>query len=94
VLGPHDVAYALISAGTEDRTTRDTALLRRYHDRLRAAGITGYPWPLCVWDYRFALLTNLLQYVLQDSLRWLRKTTAIAQVWECDRLFGEPLPNA
>jgi len=94
VLGPHDVAYALISAGTEDRTTRDTALLRRYHDRLRAAGITGYSWPLCVWDYRFALLTNLLQCVLQDSLRWLRKTTAIAQVWECDRLFDEPLPNA
>jgi hypothetical protein len=93
-LGPHDIAYSLISADTEDRKARDTALLRRYHGRLHALGIDTYPWPLCVWDYRFALLTNLLQCVLQDSPHWLRKTSAIAQVWECDRLFVGPVPNA
>lgn len=89
-LGPHDIAYSLISADTADRTARDTALLRRYHRRLRESGITTYPWSLCLWDYRFAVLTNLLQCVLQDSLGWLRKTSTIAAIWECDRLFGDP----
>ena len=87
-LGPHDIAYSLISADTPDRRARDTALLRGYHGRLGDLGIAGYPWALCLWDYRFALLTNLLQSVLQDSLRWLRKTSAIAAVWECDHLPG------
>ena len=89
-LGPHDVAYCLISAETADRKSRDIALLRRYHGRLGELGITGYPWALCLWDYRFALLSNLLQSVLQDSLAWHRKTSAIAAVWECDLLLGNP----
>lgn len=93
-LGPHDVAYCLISADTEHREARDTSLLRRYHERLHALGIADYPWSICTWDYRFAVLTNLLQCVLQNSLSWLHKTSAIAAVWECDRLFNEPPPNA
>lgn len=93
-LGPHDIAYCLISADTENRVVRDTLLLRRYHERLGASGITGYPWDLCIRDYRFSVLTNLLRCVLQDSLPWLRKTSAIAEVWECDRLFDDPVPSA
>ena len=89
-LGPHDIAYCLIAADTPDRMARDTALLRRYHERLRETGITGYPWDVCVRDYRFALLTNLLQCVLQDSLGWLRTTSAIAELWDCERLVTDP----
>ncbi len=88
-LGPHDIAYCLISADTADRMARDMGLLRRYHGRLGELGITAYPWALCLWDYRFAVLTNLLQCVLQDSLGWLRRTSAIAAVWDCDRLLGD-----
>lgn len=89
-LGSHDIAYCLISADTANRKARDTALLRRYHGRLRELRIAAYPWDVCVWDYRFAVLTNLLQCVLQDSLRWLRRTSAIAAVWDCDRLYDDP----
>jgi hypothetical protein len=76
-LGPHDLAYCLHGAPVADRPTRDLALLRRYWEGLRAAGIDGYGWDLCQWDYRFSLLTNLFQSVFQHSLAWFRKTDAL-----------------
>lgn len=80
-LGPHDLAYALISQPAADRLTRDTALLRRYHAGLIAAGITGYGWEQCLWDYRFSLVTNLFQSARQMNPAWMRKTlAAIADV--------------
>ncbi len=89
-LAPHDIAYCLISAPTPDRITRDTSLLRRYHQQLLNRGITGYGWDQCLWDYRFSLLTNLLQCVLQRSLVWFRKTMAIIHVWRCAELLSPP----
>ncbi len=88
-LGPHDVAYCLISAETPDRRRRDTALLERYHGRLSALGVRGYDWEQCLHDYRLALLTNLLQCVLQGILSWLRRTVAIIDVWQCDDLLTD-----
>lgn len=90
-LGPHDIAYCLISAPTPDRITRDTSVLRRYYHRLLKLGITGYGWDQCLWDYRFSLLTNLLQCVLQRSLAWFRKTMAIIRIWRCAELLSPPL---
>ena len=76
-LGPHDLAYALLSAPVVDRPARDLALLRRYHDGLVAAGVTDYSFALCQWDYRFSLVTNLFQAVFQDRAHWFRKTAAV-----------------
>lgn len=75
-LGPHDLAYGLLSAPAVDRSARDLALLRRYHDGLVAADVTDYSFELCQWDYRFSLVTNLFQAVFQDSVHWFRKTAA------------------
>jgi hypothetical protein len=82
-LGPHDLAYCLISAPAEDRPGRDMALLRRYWEGLLAAGVEGYGWDLCQWDYRFSLLTNLFQSVLQGSSFWFRKTAALVAELDC-----------
>ena len=76
-LGPHDLAYGLLSAPALDRPARDLGLLRRYHDGLLAAGVTDYGFALCQWDYRFSLITNLFQALFQDSTRWFRKTAAV-----------------
>lgn len=76
-LGPHDLAYCLLSAPAADRQARDLALLRRYWEGLRAAGVDGYGWDLCQWDYGFSLITNLFQAVFQNSLSWFRKTAAV-----------------
>jgi len=76
-LGPHDLAYCLHGAPADDRATRDLALLHRYWAGLTAAGVRGYDWELCQWDYRFSLITGLLQAVLQRSTFWLHKTAAV-----------------
>ncbi len=87
-LGPHDLMYALISAPTQDRVVRDTALLKRYHAELSEQGVAGYSWTQCLWDYRFSLLTNLWQAVLQNSLYWFRKTSELVNIWESDSLLA------
>jgi aminoglycoside phosphotransferase (APT) family kinase protein len=76
-LGPHDLAYCLHSAPAADRPARDLALVRRYWEGLRAAGVETYGWDLCQWDYGFSLVTNLFQSVFQNSLTWFRKTAAV-----------------
>lgn len=77
-LGPHDLAYCLFAAPAENRVERDLALLRYYREGLLAAGIDGYGWELCHWDYRFSLLTNLFQSVFQRSAIWFHKTARVA----------------
>ncbi len=78
-LGPHDLAYALISQETQDRAARDIALLARYHAGLVAAGVEDYTFEQAVWDYRFALLTNLFQSARQSNTAWMGKTlTAVS----------------
>lgn len=91
-LGPHDLAYCLISAPTEDRPTRDLALLRRYWEGLRAAGIEGYGWELCRWDYGFSVITNLFQSVFQNSPIWFRKTAALVAELDCRAALHSPPP--
>jgi hypothetical protein len=91
-LGPHDLAYCLLSAPTQDRPARDLALLRRYWEGLGAAGVEEYGWELCLWDYRFSLLTNLFQSVFQKSLTWFRRTAALIAELDCRAALRSPPP--
>jgi hypothetical protein len=93
-LGPHDLAYCLLSAPAEDRTARDLALLRRYWKGLRAAGVDDYGWELCQWDYRFSLITNLFQSVFQHSAVWFRKTAAAVAELDCRDALRRPAPTS
>jgi hypothetical protein len=95
-LGPHDVAYCMLSAPVaagEDRVPRDLALLRRYRDGLLAAGVEHYSQELCHWDYRFSLLTNLFQSVLQRSAFWFGKTAAVAREHQALAALHRPPPS-
>ena len=91
-LGPHDLAYCLISAPCDDRAARDFALLRRYWEGLQAAGVREYSWELCQWDYRFSLITNLFQSVLQSSATWFHKTADLIDLLDCRRALRMPAP--
>src|SRR5262249_32330826 len=82
-LGPHDLAYCLSAVPAADRPARDRALLRRYWERLRAAGVEQYGWDLCQWDYRFSILTNLFQSLFQSSLFWFRRSAALIAELDC-----------
>jgi len=93
-LGPHDLAYCLHAAPTDQRRTRDLALLRRYWDGLGAAGITDYPWPLCQWDYQFSLVTNLFQSVFQRSAFWFRRTAGLIDELAALTALETPPPRA
>lgn len=86
-LGPHDLMFALLSVDAADRRSRDLALLRRYHQRLLARGVTHYCWDQCLWDYRFSLLTNVYQSIFQGSLRWFRRTLDVVGLWEAQELL-------
>jgi hypothetical protein len=55
--GPTDIAYLMPSE--LDQPTRE-GLLRRYHDRLLANGVTGYDWDVCWLDYRRAILEGMV----------------------------------
>ncbi|MBC7978595.1 MAG: aminoglycoside phosphotransferase family protein [Myxococcales bacterium] len=91
-LGPHDLAYCLLSAPSTDRAARDEALLRRYWHGLVHVGVRDYPWPLCQWDYQFSLITNLLQAVLQRSPFWFRKTAAMLDLLGGRAALRQPPP--
>ncbi len=55
--GAFDVGYMMAMSVTTDlRRTHETILLRRYHDKLMAAGVENYPWDEFFHDYRRALL--------------------------------------
>jgi aminoglycoside phosphotransferase (APT) family kinase protein len=91
-LGPHDLAYCLHGAPVADRPARGLALLRRYWEGLRAAGVEAYGWDLCQWDYRFSLVTNLFQSVFQNSLPWFRRTAALVFELEGRAALRSPPP--
>jgi hypothetical protein len=91
-LGPHDLLDCLLSAPAEDRPARDLALLRRYWEGLQAAGVEGYGWDLCQWDYRFSLITNLFQSVFQNSMIWFRKTATLIDELDCRAILRGPPP--
>ncbi|MFM8563356.1 MAG: phosphotransferase family protein [Acidimicrobiia bacterium] len=56
-VGLWDVANFLGQSVTiENRRSWEGELVRRYHDGLLAAGVTGYPWERCWRDYRYCLL--------------------------------------
>ena len=63
--GAFDVGYLMsMSITTELRRVHETALLRRYHDRLTAAGVEDYAYDAFFHDYRLALLIGFT-YVVQ-----------------------------
>ncbi|HEU0165460.1 MAG TPA: phosphotransferase [Thermomicrobiales bacterium] len=88
-LGTHDIAYSTIAIQTLDRKHGDLAMLQRYHRQLCELGVSTFSWEQCLWDYRFALLTNLLQCMLQESLTWFRTTAAIITEVGADSLLDE-----
>jgi hypothetical protein len=90
-LGPHDVAYLLTPLPAADRRARDAAVLRRYWDGLRAAGI-DYPWTLCEWDYRFSQFAKLFQSVFQGSVRWFRTSAALLDELDGRAALRDPPP--
>lgn len=92
-LPAHDLAYCLHAVPVEDRAVRDLALLRSYWDGLRAAGVQGYSWELCQWDYRFSLVTNLFQSVLQQSSYWFRATAAVVHSLDATMALRAPPPR-
>lgn len=91
-LGPHDLAYCLITVPSDDRATRDFALLRRYWERLCDAGVEHYRWDLCRWDHRFSLITNVFQSLFQDSVTWFRRTVALIDALDCRAALRDPPP--
>ena len=64
-----DVAY-FIGAGltADDRRPHEEALVRRYHDALVAAGVTGYDWDRCWHDYRRGTWAGLVMAVAASML--------------------------
>jgi aminoglycoside phosphotransferase (APT) family kinase protein len=91
-LGPHDLAYCLHAAPSDDRAARDLALLRRYWEGLGRAGVAGYGWELCQWDYKLSLITNLFQAVFQHSVTWFRKTAALVAELDGRTALRSPPP--
>jgi hypothetical protein len=58
--GPFDIGYMMSgSVNTDVRREHEMALLKGYHDKLRAAGVEGYDFDECLHDYRRALLIGL-----------------------------------
>jgi hypothetical protein len=49
----------------ERRKALEGRLLRRYHERLCEAGISGYAWEDCQQDYRISMMMSLLIPVWQ-----------------------------
>jgi aminoglycoside phosphotransferase (APT) family kinase protein len=51
-----DIAYLVGLHWFRDQRERfEQPLLRRYHARLRAEGVTDYPWEACWNDYRYSM---------------------------------------
>jgi hypothetical protein len=70
-VGPamNDVAYVMgADLLPEDRRPVEEDLVRRYHDGLRAAGITGYDWDACWQDHRKGTFAGLVMAVAASML--------------------------
>jgi hypothetical protein len=102
---PYDAAYLLSQSMTPElRAAEEQRLLRAHWERLRAAGVTGYPFEQCWDEYRVALLfclvypmTALGHYDLtNERTRELamtmlaRSTRAIAETGALDLVPSDP----
>lgn len=59
--GPHDVAYMItLFWYPERRQTMEKELIKHYHERLQAYGVSNYAWEACWYDYRLFTIRNLL----------------------------------
>jgi Phosphotransferase enzyme family len=59
-LGPKDLAHMMALFWFPERRRRlELPLLRRYHERLYAHGVTSYSWDECWADYRVCVLRKL-----------------------------------
>jgi hypothetical protein len=82
VWGPpgFDASYFL-GAGlpVEERRRHERTLLRRYHDALGAAGVTGYDWDACWTDYR--------RYAFGGFLMAIGASMMVVQTERGDEMF-------
>ncbi|MGH9274890.1 MAG: phosphotransferase family protein [Acidimicrobiales bacterium] len=64
-----DLAY-FIGSGllADERRPAEHDLVRRYHDRLLAAGVTDYEWTRCWDDYRLGTFSGLIMAVTASML--------------------------
>jgi len=92
-MGPRDIVSVIDRCLALDQRHRGRELVRFYHQRLRACGVTSYPWRACWQDYRLAFvdyLGLLLQrssapaWVLQHLPPLLHEFDAL----QCATLFG------
>jgi hypothetical protein len=58
--GTHDLAYTLVLRYPHRTLVNEQDLVKRYHDGLRAHGITDYSWEQCWYDYRRSVAEQLL----------------------------------
>lgn len=64
-----DVSYFLgAGLGVEDRRAHEEALVRQYHQALRAAGVEGYGWDRCWDDYRAFAFAGFHMAVLASMI--------------------------
>jgi len=64
-----DVAYFVgASLPPAIRRVHEDALLRGYHEELRRAGVTGYPWPRFLDDYRHAAFAGVVMTIAAAML--------------------------
>jgi hypothetical protein len=96
-VGPMDLAYTMsLFWFPERRALLEQSLLRRYHDRLLEHGVTGYNEQACWYDYRFAVIRNLLVPMRQWSTRpwpdfWylhLERSLLAFEDLGCEELLG------
>ena len=67
--GLADAAYFLgASLQVEDRRANEEALLRDYHERLTAAGVTAYDWDTCWQDYRRYTFAGVVMAVVASMI--------------------------
>lgn len=67
-LGVSDLAYAMVHWWhTDVRRELEGPILRRYHQRLLASGVTGYSWQQLMRDYRLSIVNSV--YVATEWCR-------------------------
>jgi len=72
-VGARDLAYLMLRRPPELRRRLEEPLLRRYHARLQALGVSGYGWDDLWTDYRRCWVRNLTVPVVKqqrDAERW------------------------
>lgn len=63
--GPYDLAYFIgLDLTPELRRQHEEALILRYYERLREAGVTGYPLDACHRDYATSLLLSFAVFAI------------------------------